>query len=85
MQVPIYEYRCSKCGKRSSALLSRWDAPDPPCRHCGARRLERLVSTFATQRSDSGDDFGADFDAGDGDGDGGGDDYGGGYGGDDDF
>ncbi|HEX6349543.1 MAG TPA: zinc ribbon domain-containing protein [Candidatus Dormibacteraeota bacterium] len=79
--MPIYEYRCAKCGKRSSALLPRWDAPDPPCRHCGARRLQRLVSTFATQRSDDADDFGPDFD----DGGGGDDDEGGFGGGDDDF
>jgi putative FmdB family regulatory protein len=78
--VPIYEYRCEQCGKRSSALLPRWDAPDPPCRHCGARRLQRLVSTFATQRSEDADDFGSDFDGG---GEDGGED--GGFGGDDDF
>jgi putative FmdB family regulatory protein len=74
--MPIYEYRCPECGKRSSALLPRWDAPDPPCRHCGSKRVQRLVSTFATQRSGE-DDFGSDFDGGDG-----GDD--GGFGGDDD-
>jgi len=80
--VPIYEYRCAKCGKRSSALLPRWDAADPPCRHCGSTHVQRLVSTFATQKPGDGDDFGPDFD------DGGSDDYsddGGGYGGDDDF
>jgi putative FmdB family regulatory protein len=74
MQVPIYEYRCAKCGKRSSALLPRWDAPDPPCRHCGSQRVERRVSTFATVRSGDSDDFGPDLDAGDE----------GGFGGDDD-
>ena len=81
--MPIYEYRCEKCGQRSSALLPRWEAPDPPCRHCGARGLRRLVSTFATQRSDDSDDFGSDFDAGgDDEGGFGGDE--GGFGGDDD-
>jgi putative FmdB family regulatory protein len=75
--VPIYEYRCAKCGKRSSALLPRWDAPDPPCRHCGSKQVRRLVSTFATQRSSDADDFGSDFDGADS-----GDD--GGFGGDDD-
>ena len=74
--MPIYEYRCAKCGKRSSALLPRWDAPDPACPHCEARRLQRLVSTFATQRSEDAGDFGSDFD------DAGSDD--GGFGGDDD-
>jgi putative FmdB family regulatory protein len=77
--MPIYEYRCQSCGRGSSALLRSWDAADPPCPHCGSRSLGRLVSTFATARSeDAGDsDFGDDFDSGmDGadDGDGGFDD-----------
>ncbi len=86
--MPIYEYRCEDCKKRSSALLSSWSAPDPPCPHCGSARVGRLVSSFATVRSGEGDDFGgADF-GGDLGGDefGGGDDmdFGGGFG-DDDF
>jgi len=77
--MPIYEYRCSACGKRSSALLASYASADPACPHCGKAELKRLVSTFATVRSDEGDDFG-----------GGGDDYGGDGGedmgdGDDDF
>ena len=90
--MPIYEYRCSACGKRSSALLASYSSPDPACPHCGKAELKRLVSTFATVRSDDdggddfgGDDFGAEHDHGDdGDGD---DDFGGGGfdGGDDDF
>jgi putative FmdB family regulatory protein len=50
--VPIYEYRCDACGKRSSALLALWDSPDPACPHCGKTELRRLVSTFATTRSE---------------------------------
>jgi putative FmdB family regulatory protein len=82
--MPIYEYRCEECGKRSSTLLSSYSSPDPACPHCGKPALRRLVSTFATtgaSESDEGDD---DF----GDGDGGGDDFGGGdddFGGGDDF
>jgi putative FmdB family regulatory protein len=88
--MPIYEYRCEDCGKRSSALLQSYSTPDPVCPHCGKPALRRLVSTFATARSseDGGDDgdFGGN-DLGGGDDDfGGGDDYGGGgFGGDDDF
>lgn len=68
--MPIYEYRCQACGKRDSALLPRFDSPDPACPHCGKRRLRRLVSTFATPgRDDDSDDFGG----GDGDDVGGGD------------
>ena len=87
--VPIYEYRCDECGKRSSALLARYSSPDPPCPHCGKPALHRLVSTFATMSSGEGggDD---DFDGGGGDSGGdddfGGDDFGGGdFGGDDDY
>jgi putative FmdB family regulatory protein len=84
--MPIYEYACDACGKRSSALLASYAAPDPSCPHCGKKRLRRLISSFATVRSE---DAGGDFDAGTSDGDdfGGGDDYGGGddWGGDDDF
>jgi putative FmdB family regulatory protein len=89
--VPIYEYRCDECGKRSSALLPSYSSPDPVCPHCGKPALRRLVSTFATVHSgDDGDDgdFGDhDHDHGDGDDMGGDDDYGGGGGGfdDDDF
>lgn len=88
--MPIYEYRCDACGKRSSALLPRYSSPDPACPHCGKSELKRLVSTFATTRSEDGgaDDFGGDDDYGGGAGDDmGGDDFGGGDfgGGDDDF
>ncbi|GAC1641163.1 MAG: hypothetical protein NVS9B11_08420 [Candidatus Dormibacteraceae bacterium] len=78
--MPIYEYQCKACGKRSSALLSSYTSPDPICPQCGKPSLVRMVSTFATVSSgdgDGGDDFG----------NGGGDDVGGGddFGGDDDY
>jgi putative FmdB family regulatory protein len=82
--MPIYEYRCEECGKRSSALLPSFSSADPVCPHCGKPALKRLVSTFATVHSgdDGGDDFG-----GGGDDMGDGDDFGGGGfdGGDDDY
>ena len=83
--MPIYEYRCEDCGKRSSTLLYSYWSPDPPCPHCGKAALRRLGSTFATTASsesggedddlggpDGGEDFG-----GDGDDFGAGDDFGG--------
>jgi putative FmdB family regulatory protein len=84
--VPIYEYRCDSCKKRSTSLLPSYSSPDPACPHCGKPALHRMVSTFATVRSEGGgDDFGGggdDFVGGD---EGGGDDdFGGGdFGGDD--
>jgi putative FmdB family regulatory protein len=86
--VPIYEYRCESCSKRSSSLLASYSSPDPACPHCGKPSLRRLVSTFATIRSEEG---GGDFGGGDGEGFGGDDDMGGDDGmgggdfGDDDF
>lgn len=85
--MPIYEYGCEKCRKRSTALLGSWSAADPPCPHCGEPALRRLVSSFATVRSeevgfDGGDD---DFGSGDDGGDFGGGDFGGGGFGDDDW
>ena len=82
--MPIYEYRCESCGKKSSTLLSSYSSPDPPCPHCGKPALRRLVSTFATTGSTEleggdGDDLGG---GDDGDFGGDGDDFGGG---DDDF
>ncbi|HKW06419.1 MAG TPA: zinc ribbon domain-containing protein [Candidatus Dormibacteraeota bacterium] len=84
--MPIYEYRCEACGKRSSTLLSSYSSPDPSCPHCGKPELRRLVSTFATTGSSDSDDFGGggDFGGGD-DGDYGGDGDGDFGGGDDDF
>jgi putative FmdB family regulatory protein len=84
LHVPIYEYRCEECGKRSSALLGSYSSADPACPHCGKHALRRLVSTFATVSSGEGDggDLGDDFGGGEGDFGGGDDDFGGG---DDDF
>jgi putative FmdB family regulatory protein len=84
--MPIYEYRCEACGKRSTSLLPSYSSPDPPCPRCGKPALHRLVSTFATVSSgdsDGGDDF---DEGGGGDDLGGEDDFGGGdFGSDDDF
>ena len=52
--MPIYEYRCDECGKRSTSLLPSYSSPDPPCPHCGKQALKRLVSTFATASSGEG-------------------------------
>lgn len=48
--MPIYEFRCQACHKKSS-LLVRGSASQPCCSHCGSTDLERLVSTFAYHRS----------------------------------
>ena len=41
--MPIYEYRCSDCGKVSEVLI-RGGSKQPACSHCGGTRLTKLVS-----------------------------------------
>lgn len=51
--VPLYEYRCRSCGKRSTILTLRvGEKVDLTCRHCGAEALDRLMSRFSMGRSD---------------------------------
>ena len=51
--MPIYEYRCRDCRKRSSLfLLSYKEQVEPICPHCGGKNLARIMSRFATIRSE---------------------------------
>jgi putative FmdB family regulatory protein len=51
--MPIYEYRCTDCGKRSSLLVLSTSNPPPlTCRHCTSDKLERLLSRFAAPKSE---------------------------------
>ncbi|HJT20454.1 MAG TPA: zinc ribbon domain-containing protein [Nitrospira sp.] len=52
--MPIYEYRCLDCRKRSSILqLSLTNAKPISCTHCQSPRLERLMSRFAAPKSEA--------------------------------
>jgi len=51
--VPIYEYECHGCRRRVSLLVlvpSRADTPR--CPRCGSEDLSRLMSRFATVKSE---------------------------------
>jgi len=51
--MPIYEYRCQDCRKRSALLvLSLHNPPAAACRHCGSAKLDRLFSRFASPKSE---------------------------------
>lgn len=51
--MPIYEYRCRTCGKKSTFVtLSVKTALDPACRKCGSREIEKLVSRVSIARSE---------------------------------
>ncbi|HYY54439.1 MAG TPA: zinc ribbon domain-containing protein [Candidatus Dormibacteraeota bacterium] len=45
--MPIYEYRCPRCGTRFEKLLAM-NADRPSCPSCGARDPERRVSLIAS-------------------------------------
>ena len=50
--MPIYEFRCSACGRRTSVFVRSVASPvRAVCEHCGGRRLSRLMSRFATRRA----------------------------------
>jgi putative FmdB family regulatory protein len=51
--MPIYEYRCNHCRKKVSILTLRVsEKVDERCEHCGSTSLTRLLSRFATARSE---------------------------------
>jgi putative FmdB family regulatory protein len=51
--MPIYEYRCRSCHKKSSAIvLVRARESEVRCTHCGSADLEKLWSRFASPKSE---------------------------------
>jgi len=51
--VPIYEYACQKCEKRTEAIQRVGEKPLRICPHCGGR-LKKLASAPAIQFKGSG-------------------------------
>ena len=46
--MPIYEYRCSACKRRTSVFVRSVSAPvQAACEHCGSARLSHVMSKFA--------------------------------------
>ena len=51
--MPIHEYQCADCRRQVSLLVMRISSPEPPrCPRCGGEHLTRLLSRFATVRSE---------------------------------
>lgn len=47
--MPIYEYRCPKCGTSFEKLRRFAEADEPiECPQCGIKTRDRLMSAFAT-------------------------------------
>ncbi len=45
--MPIFEYKCAKCGKISSILLKNSDESGVKCPDCGSKKLAKQMSAFA--------------------------------------
>lgn len=51
--MPIYEYECHACRRRVSLLIRSLSSTEPPaCPRCGGTALTRLMSRFATVKSE---------------------------------
>ncbi|MCX6000785.1 MAG: zinc ribbon domain-containing protein [Chloroflexi bacterium] len=50
--MPVYEFRCNACRKKTSLLAKRIGEPlAPTCPACGSTDLTRLFSSFAYHKS----------------------------------
>lgn len=52
--MPIYEYRCSKCGFQKEFLQRLNEAPLTKCPECGKRALKKMVTAAGFQLKGSG-------------------------------
>lgn len=52
--MPIYEYRCGKCGFQKEFLQRMSDAPLTACPECGKRSLRKLVTAAGFQLKGTG-------------------------------
>ena len=51
--MPLYEYRCLDCKKRSTILvLSLAHQTPATCSHCASTGVERILSRFASPKSE---------------------------------
>jgi len=52
--MPIYEYRCEACGRKSTLLVLKREAQEGlSCKHCGCGSLQRLLSRFAVHQTEA--------------------------------
>jgi len=61
--MPIYEYRCEACKRRTSVFVRSISSPvRAACEHCGSKKLTRLISRVAVHRGSSSLDDDSAFD-----------------------
>jgi len=44
--MPLYEYRCRKCGRVMEVLEQAGAKQKHVCTKCGSRQMEKMISTF---------------------------------------
>jgi len=49
--MPVYEFFCPACRKKSSLLVRTPSSFEPKCSTCGSTDVTRLISTFAYRKS----------------------------------
>mgnify|MGYP003772993871 CR=1 FL=1 len=49
--MPIFEYRCEKCGHVMEVLHKGLKAPKPTCEKCGSPDTSKLLSGFSVGKS----------------------------------
>lgn len=51
--MPIYEYKCQKCGHITEFLESMSASGKHACESCKSLKTEKILSSFATSNTDS--------------------------------
>ena len=51
--MPIFEYKCKKCGHEMEFLEKTSGSKKHKCQKCGSSALEKLFSSFAVGQSNS--------------------------------
>jgi putative FmdB family regulatory protein len=52
--MPIYEYRCNQCQRKTSLLVRSFSTPaTAACEFCGSGEVTRIMSRFAYHRAES--------------------------------
>lgn len=44
--MPIYEFRCKRCGQKFEQRFSTTTVTEAACPHCGSTEVSRLMSLF---------------------------------------
>jgi putative FmdB family regulatory protein len=51
--VPLFDYRCARCGKKTTLLFLPHLPRRPVCPECGSEELARLPSRFAVHKTEA--------------------------------